>query len=155
MVKSYKNTNKGTSSNFAKTRKLLTEYENMKFDIDKSAQKQVDIINAVLDEAGNSCMSAGWVAMRVMRKVQGVEGPMWLLMLDNYAMYPQYDLQEKMNKFLKDSKSWMKKTAQKNLKERKKKGMAHPDVIKHWETIVQGFYPQVEVYWVRDHGRRR
>ena len=44
-----------------KTKKLIKEFEEMEFDYNKCINKQIEIINSVLHEAGNSGFSANCV----------------------------------------------------------------------------------------------
>lgn len=64
------------------------------------------------------------------------------LRIVNYddMLYPQYE--EKFDKFIsKETFEGIKKAAQESLDEVKQGRAAHPDVIKHWESIVAGNVP--------------
>lgn len=49
------------------------------------------------------------------------------------ALYPQYDLHAKLDKFLEDIKPWLKEQAIEKLA--KEKDFAHNAVIAHWEKL--------------------
>ena len=51
-----------------KTKKLIEEFEKMKFDYNKCINKQIEIIDSVLNEAGNSGFSASCVIQGFMHK---------------------------------------------------------------------------------------
>lgn len=51
-------------------------------------------------------------------------------------LYPQYDLYEKLDKFILESKPWAKKEAVKLLEQKKTDSYpAHPDVVARWEEL--------------------
>lgn len=131
---------------FTKTRMLLKEMEGMKFDYDKSINKQVDVIKALLDEAGNSGMSAQFVGMQVVRETHSVTGPFALLIPENYGLYPQYPIERRLNEFYTDIAPWLRQQARKNLKEHNN---AAYEVKRHWRMIADGFLPEVTVKWVK------
>lgn len=54
----------------------------------------------------------------------------------NDLLYPQ--MREKFTSISKETWDWLQKEAQRNLSE---KGMAVPDVVQHWENIVEGIVP--------------
>jgi hypothetical protein len=57
-----------------------------------------------------------------------------IIKMEDY-LYPQYNLHIKLDEMIEESKNWVKEKAEKNLKENKNN--AHPNVIKHWEKLVE------------------
>lgn len=58
------------------------------------------------------------------------------------ALYPQYDLQERLEKALEDWKPYLKEEAIKKLSET---DTAHPDVMAHWKKLADMEVPSVMV----------
>lgn len=121
---------------FVKTRKLLSEYEKMPFDYDKSINKQVEICNSLIGESGNSGFSASCVTRGLLQKTHafGQDTPISILVMDNY-LYPQSSIYDKLDEQLESIDDWFRKEAKKKLKEYPKKGDAHPAVVAFWKKI--------------------
>jgi hypothetical protein len=125
--------------NLVKTKKLIRELETMPFDYNKSIQKQIDIIQSMLCEAGNSGFSASCVTMGALRHTHFTnKEPFMLLGLeDTNIMYPQFDHPfHKVIKFIDGNKKWIVKELKNKLKHSKD---AHPDVIKHWKMRLKEY----------------
>lgn len=119
---------------FPKTRKLLSEYQKMKFDYGKCIKKQIDIVKSLLDEAGNSGFSAQYISMSLIRDTHMIKGPFMIVKLED-CFYPQlFNPIVKVRKFITESTDWLKKEAKKMLKGKD----LHPEVREHIKKISKG-----------------
>ena len=86
---------------------------------------------------GITGFQAGCVMWEVIRHMNYENNKCGLRLLDmDDLLYPQYE--HKFTAISKDTWDAVKKEAQKRLLER---GAAHPDVVAHWESIVNGKVP--------------
>lgn len=86
---------------------------------------------------GVTGFQAGCVMWEVIRYMNYENNKCGLRLLDmDDLLYPQYE--HKFTAISKDTWDAVKKEAQKRLLER---GAAHPDVVAHWESIVNGKVP--------------
>lgn len=86
---------------------------------------------------GITGFQAGCVMWEVIRYMNYENNKCGLRLLDmDDLLYPQYE--HKFTAISKDTWDAVKKEAQKRLLER---GAAHPDVVAHWESIVNGKVP--------------
>jgi hypothetical protein len=69
----------------------------------------------------------------VIRRIKSIEGP--FIVLDaSQALFPQYNLPQKLAEFLEECKPWLSEQASKKLAEQPEH--AHPNVIAHWQSLV-------------------
>ena len=86
---------------------------------------------------GITGFQSGCVMWQVIRHMNYENNKCGLRLLDmDDLLYPQYE--HKFTAISKDTWDAVKKEAQKRLLER---GAAHPDVVAHWESIVNGKIP--------------
>ena len=86
---------------------------------------------------GITGFQAGCVMWEVIRHMNYEDNKCGLRLLNmDDLLYPQYE--HKFTAISKDTWDAVKKEAQKHLLER---GAAHPDVVAHWESIVNGKVP--------------
>ena len=86
---------------------------------------------------GITGFQAGCVMWEVIRHMNYENNKCGLRLLDmDNLLYPQYE--HKFTAISKDTWDAVKKEAQKRLLER---GAAHPDVVAHWESIINGRVP--------------
>ena len=86
---------------------------------------------------GITGFQAGCVMWQVIRHMNYEDNKCGLRLLNmDDLLYPQYE--HKFTAISKDTWDAVKKEAQKRLLER---GAAHPDVVAHWESIVNGKVP--------------
>ena len=69
--------------------------------------------------------------MDVIRRTRHIKGP-FILLQGSDALFPQYNLPNKLEEAMEKWKPWMKEEALKNLADR---NQAHPDVIAHWKKL--------------------
>lgn len=81
---------------------------------------------------GNSNFQAGWAQMKFLSVVRGIEGP-FAILDSNELLYPQYDMQGKVNKWLKEWEVALAPKAKELLET--SSGYAHPNVVAHWRKI--------------------
>ena len=67
------------------------------------------------------------------RRTRNIDGP-FMLLKGADALYPQYDLAEKLAEAMQDWRSWLKEQAQKNLDTNERESV-HPDVWEHWRAL--------------------
>ena len=91
------------------------------------------MFNYICHREGLTGFQALCADLDILRRTRMIKGPFIILKLDD-AMYPQYNLREKLESFLTDDSSleWMRETAIKNLDENPD---AHPAVISHWREL--------------------
>lgn len=96
------------------------------------------VFNFVAREVGASGFQAGWAAMQLFGKIQGIEGP-WGFVRASDMVYPQTaDLAGKVAKWQEEWAGWVSEEAKKKLaKEDEYYGplRAHPNVIAHWKEL--------------------
>ena len=68
-----------------------------------------------------------------LRRTRSMKGPFIILKAED-GLYPQSDLQEKLDKFLVEVSPWLNDEAKKKLAETER---AHPDVVAHWKMLAQ------------------
>lgn len=89
-------------------------------------------------EFGITGFQAGFVMWDFIRDWQYSHNECGMKIVDyDNMLYPQYDYHFEKT-ISKDTWAALQKAAEKNLKDRE---YAHPDVIKHWESIVNGKVP--------------
>lgn len=84
-----------------------------------------------------SSSQAGFATLRLLRELHIGEGPLHVVALE-HALYPQYDLREKVNSFIMDNAEWLRERAKEKLEE---EDNAAPFVREHWEGLVDGEPP--------------
>ena len=91
--------------------------------------------NYIASALGVTGFQASCADMDILRRTRGMEGP-FILLKGEDLLYPQYDLNAKLNEFIKEIQPWLAEEAEKKLAAGNAKH-AHPDVIAHWQSIVQ------------------
>jgi len=89
--------------------------------------------NYVAGQVGSTGFQASCADMDFLKRTRGIEGP-WMILKGEDALYPQYDLHEKVDKLLEESKPWLKEQAAVKLTETNTH--THPEVIEHWQKLV-------------------
>lgn len=87
----------------------------------------------VSGQLGITGFQASCADLDFIRRSRHIKGP-FILLKGEDALYPQYDLHEKLNKALEEWEPWLKEEAEKKLTE---SGMAHPNVREHWKTLAK------------------
>lgn len=74
--------------------------------------------------------------MDIIRRNRRLDGP-FMLVIGNDALYPQYNIPEKVTSFLRDIRPWLGEQAREKLAEQETItiGHAHPDVVNHWKAL--------------------
>lgn len=88
--------------------------------------------NYVAHRLGTTGFQSGCADLDFIRRNRHIKGPFMLIKGED-ALYPQYDLQERLNESLHEWKPWLKEQAAKNLKESGE--YCHVDVKRHWEKL--------------------
>lgn len=86
--------------------------------------------NYVCKVEGLSGFQASCADLDFIRRSRHIDGPFMLIKGED-ALYPQYDLHEKLNEAITEWKPWLSEQASKNLSNKS----AHPDVIAHWKRL--------------------
>lgn len=89
-------------------------------------------MNYMDSELGTSGFQSSCADLVTIRRRRCLKGPYMLMKLED-VMYPQYDLHDKLDEFIRDSAEWISSEAKKNLEGRG----AHPDVIARWEKFAK------------------
>lgn len=66
-----------------------------------------------------------------LRRIRGMKGPFILLKAED-ALYPQYDLPEKLADALREWQPWLAEQARAKLRD---ESLAHPSVVDHWKKL--------------------
>lgn len=93
----------------------------------------VAAFNYIAHRFGCTGFQAGYADLDMIRRIRLIKGPFMIIDLENY-LYPQYNLQERLNEFIKESNDWIIEQAKNNLKENPG---AHPNVINHWKKLAK------------------
>lgn len=88
----------------------------------------------VAGKLGCTGFQASCADLDVLRRLRSIDGSFLILKAED-MVYPQYDLQARLAKFMEESRPWVAEQAKKNLAEVKH---AHPDVISHWRKLADG-----------------
>lgn len=89
--------------------------------------------NYVSHKLGVTCFQCSIADMDFIRRTRHMEGPFMLIKGED-ALYPQYNLFDRLTETMQKWEPWLKEEAQKNLA---KTDHAHPDVIAHWKRIAE------------------
>jgi hypothetical protein len=87
--------------------------------------------NYVAHKLGVTGFQASCADLDILRRTRSLKGPFILLKAED-ALYPQYNLHEKLSEALAEWQPWMKEQAKAKLAE---SGQAHPNVVKHWKWL--------------------
>lgn len=107
--------------------------------------------NHVASKLGVTGWQTSYADLDFIRRTRHIDGPFIIIKVED-AVYPQYDLRERLDKFLNedDVRKWLSEMAQKNLDQIDLMGEVHPAVLEHWkmlaatrtpspgETLIQG-----------------
>jgi hypothetical protein len=83
---------------------------------------------------GTTGFQASCADLDILRRTRHINGPFMLIKGED-LLYPQYDLQQKLDDFIKSSMPWLVEEARKKLQE---SGRTHPDVKARWEKLANG-----------------
>lgn len=89
--------------------------------------------NYVAGELGVTGFQASGADLDFIRRTRSMKGSFILLKAED-ALYPQYDLFEKLSQVMEEWKPWLKEEALKKLAEVPN---AHPDVAAHWKRLAE------------------
>lgn len=89
--------------------------------------------NYVASVLGCTGFQASCADLDVLRRTRHLEGPFMIIKGED-ALYPQYDLHEKLSEAMSGWKDWLTEEAQKKLAAN---DYAHPNVIAHWKKLAQ------------------
>ena len=84
-------------------------------------------------ELGVTGFQASCADLDILRRTRSMEGP-FIILKGEDALYPQYDLGDKLFQFMAEIKPWLKEESAKKLKESEH---AHPNVIDHWKKLAE------------------
>lgn len=87
----------------------------------------------IASHLGCTGFQASCADLDILRRTRGLDGPFMILKAED-LLYPQYDLQEKLNEFIDQSKPWVAGEARKRLADQAN-NRAHPDVKARWEEL--------------------
>lgn len=87
----------------------------------------------VAGQLGVTGFQSGCADLDILRRTRHIEGPFMLIKGED-ALYPQYDLQERLAKAMDEWKPWLKEQAETKLTE---STSAHPDVVNHWKKLAE------------------
>ena len=85
----------------------------------------------VSGQLGMTGFQASCADLDIIRRTRSIKGPFGIFKAED-ALYPQYDLGERLDKMLAEAAPWLKEQAEKNLAE---SSYAHPDVLAHWKML--------------------
>lgn len=90
----------------------------------------------VARQLGVTGFQASCADMDIIRRNRRLDGP-FMLVNGNDALFPQYDIPEKVASFLRDIRPWLSEQAREKLAEQETItiGHAHPDVVNHWKAL--------------------
>lgn len=87
--------------------------------------------NYVAGVLGSTGFQASCADLDFLRRSRSIKGP-FILLKGEDALFPQYDLREKLEEALTEWSLWLKQEAQKKLKHAEG---AHPDAVAHWRKL--------------------
>ena len=88
--------------------------------------------NYVAHKLGVTGFQSSCADLDFLRRNRSLKGPFILLKAED-ALYPQYDLREKLDEALNEWKPWLAEEAEKLLAS----GTAHPAVLAHWKNLAK------------------
>lgn len=80
---------------------------------------------------GITGFQSGCADFDILRRTHNINGP-FILLKGEDALYPQYDLPDRLEKALASWRPWLKEEAEKKLLESPD---AHPNVVDHWKAL--------------------
>lgn len=89
--------------------------------------------NYVAHRLGVTGFQAGCADMDILRRTRYMEGPFAIVKGED-MLYPQYNIQRKVEGYLEDWKGWAKEQAAKKLEEDPD---ASPVVLEHWRRLAE------------------
>lgn len=91
-------------------------------------------LNYVASTLGCTGFQASCADLDIIRRQRMIKGPLLILKGDD-MLYPQFDVQEKLQQLRESSKDWLRDEAKKLLK--KPKEGVHPAVWAHWKKLAE------------------
>lgn len=124
-----------------KTKEQLTEY------IESLASRQHDYgtcvyamsmaataaFNYIAGQLGVTGFQSSMADLDILRRTRHLKGP-FMIVNGEDALYPQYDIVERVEKALEEWKPWLKEEAEKKLADT---SHAHPNVLAHWKSLAE------------------
>ena len=89
--------------------------------------------NYVSHQLGVTGFQASCADLDFLRRTRGMKGPFIILKAED-AVYPQYDLRQKLEKFLFENREWVRDQARKNIAEDRGYPVSQ-GVMDHWEKL--------------------
>lgn len=87
--------------------------------------------NYVAGQLGVTGFQSSCADLDILRRTRHMKGPFMIIKGED-ALYPQYDLPDRLEKAMEEWKPWLKEEAEKKLAEG---GTVHPNVHEHWEKL--------------------
>lgn len=96
----------------------------------------VAAFNFASSEVGATGYQASWAALKFYQEAMNVKGPFIILKVED-ALFPQYDLVGKLEKFLEEQRDYLREKARESLAESAENDhkYVHPNVLAHWEKL--------------------
>lgn len=89
--------------------------------------------NFIAHKLGVTGFQSSCADMDAFKRSRGIKGSFIILMAED-LLYPQYDLRDKLNKWIDEQREWLRGEARKKLKS---KGAACDEVVGHWEGLAK------------------
>lgn len=108
------------------------------YDYNTSAESALDVTIAAFNLAahnlGLSGFQASWIALTMLGRVNGYDGPYGVLKAED-MVFPQYDVEARAREMVDGWRPWAAEQAAKKLAESEGDDRVHPDVRAHWEAL--------------------
>lgn len=88
----------------------------------------------VARKLGCTGFQASCADLDVIRRTRRIDGP-FLIIKAGDMVYPQYDLRERLERFMEESRPWVAEQARERLREQSPH--AHPKVVAHWRRLAE------------------
>lgn len=99
---------------------------------DALTQSTVAFFNYFASKHGMTGFQASWSQMQIIATLRNMEAP-FMIVDSSKLLYPQYDVENDVKEFLKNSKAELSKIAKKNLEENNE--FTSQRVIARWEEL--------------------
>lgn len=111
----------------------------------------VAAFNYAARRVGATGFQASWAALKFYAEAMNVEGPFTVVQVHD-ALYPQYDLVDRVRRFIEEQRPWLREQASAKLAEDERRShetfvdddgnerpvlTAHPDVVAHWRKLAR------------------
>lgn len=88
--------------------------------------------NYIAHKFGCTGFQASCADLHMIGKIRGYKGPFMITNIED-CLYPQYNVNKKLNDFIQECKPYLRERAEELLK--KSDSYTHPDVKAHWEKL--------------------